>query len=173
MSEEKKSPGFCANRREFLLSGGATAALVMLGATPKPVLAKVKGYPKKKIGSLRKLKEGKPITFTYPDNDAENILVKLGEPAGGGVGPKGDVVAFNTICTHMGGDLTVGGYRSADKAVGPCPFHLSTFDLTRHGMIISGHGTESLPQIDLELDGDDIYAVGVMGLLYGRHSNLG
>ena len=34
-------------------------------------------------------------------------------------------------------------------------------------MVISGHGTESLPQIVLEVQGDDIYAVGVMGLVYG------
>ena len=34
-------------------------------------------------------------------------------------------------------------------------------------MVISGHGTESLPQIVLEIDGDDIYAVGVLGLVYG------
>ena len=34
-------------------------------------------------------------------------------------------------------------------------------------MVVSGHATESLPQIVLEINGDDIYAVGVMGLVYG------
>lgn len=55
---------------------------------------------------------------------------------------------------------------------GPCPIHLTTFDLTRHGMVVSGHATESLPQIVLETEGDDIYAVGVMGLLHNYASNL-
>jgi arsenite oxidase small subunit len=173
MSEENNGSGFCANRRQFLLTGGATVAMVMLGTPPQPVMAQVKGYGRKKIGSVSKLKEGTPVTFFYPDKDAENILVKLGVPAGGGVGPKGDIVAFNGLCTHMGGDLTGNGYKHADKALGPCPFHLSTFDLTRYGMVIAGQGTQTLPQIQLETDGDDIYAVGVMGLLYGRHSNLG
>jgi arsenite oxidase small subunit len=37
---------------------------------------------------------------------------------------------------------------------------------------VSGQAYQSLPQVLLELDGDDIYAVGVMGLLYGRNENL-
>lgn len=173
MSEENSGSGFCANRRQFLLTGGATVAMVMLGTPPRPVMAQVKGYARKKIGSISKLKEGASVTFLYPNKDTENILVRLGVPAGGGVGPKADIVAFNGLCTHMGGDLTGSGYKHADKALGPCSFHLSTFDLTKHGMIIAGHGTQSLPQIQLETEGDDIYAVGVMGLLYGHHSNLG
>lgn len=171
---EKKDGWLCADRRQFLLSGGAVMALTMLGKSAEPVMAKmmVKGYPRKKIGRLSKLRTGKAVTFTYPDDDAENMLVKVGERCGAGVGPKQDVVAFNTLCTHMGGDLT-GQYRHADKAIGACQLHLSSFDVTRYGMIIAGHATESLPQIQLEVEGDDIYAVGVMGLLYGRNNNLG
>ena len=55
---------------------------------------------------------------------------------------------------------------------GPCPTHLTTFDLTRHGIVIAGHATESLPQITLEVQGDDIYASGVLGLVFGRRDNL-
>jgi arsenite oxidase small subunit len=71
----------------------------------------------------------------------------------------------------MGGPLA-GTFKPDDQALGPCPLHQTTFDLTRHGMVISGHGTESLPQILLELDGDAIYAVGMIGLIYGRYDNL-
>jgi arsenite oxidase small subunit len=39
-------------------------------------------------------------------------------------------------------------------------------------MIIGGHATESLPQVLLELEGDNIYAVGMIGLIYGRYDNL-
>ena len=173
MSEDKKTTGACANRREFMVSGGVAAAFVMLGSRPSPAVAQVVGYPRKKIGKLSLLKAGKPITFTYPDEDAENILIKLGEAGGGGIGKDADVVAFNTLCTHMGGSVTDGGYHHEDKVLGPCPFHLSTFDVSRHGMAVSAHATTSLPQIMLEADGDDIYAVGVSGLIYGRHNNLG
>jgi arsenite oxidase small subunit len=49
---------------------------------------------------------------------------------------------------------------------------LTTFDLTKHGMVAAGQATESLPQIVLETNGDDIWATGVMGLIFGYHSNL-
>ncbi len=100
-----------------------------------------------------------------------DMLAKLGVPAGGGVGPDQDIVAFSTLCTHMGGPLA-GTYRGQYKVLGPCPFHLSTFDLIKHGMVVAGQATESLPQIVLEVKGDEIWATGVMGLIYGYHSNL-
>ncbi len=35
-------------------------------------------------------------------------------------------------------------------------------------MVTSGSATEALPQIVLEVDGDEVFAVGVMGLVYGQ-----
>jgi arsenite oxidase small subunit len=162
----------CMSRRQFLLAGGALVALtavpgMVLGAAMKAVQA---SYPRQKVGRLSKLKPGNPLTFNYPFPDVSNILVKLGAPAGGGIGPAQDVVAFNQQCTHMGGPLS-GTYKADHQILGPCPMHLTTFDLTKHGMVITGHATESLPQILLELQGDDIYAVGVMGLIYGYADN--
>lgn len=164
-------------RRQFLsISGGAIAtATILLSGIPgfgtKEVEAVVSKYPRQKIGKISDLKQDMPVSFTYPSKDINNMLVKLGAPAGGGVGPKMDVVAFNPVCTHMGGPMAK-AYNSQYKILGQCPFHQSTFDLTRHGMIISGHATESLPQIQLEVEGDDIYATGIIGLVYGRNSNL-
>lgn len=128
-----------------------------------------KKYARTRIASLSEILDGEPRVFYYPDDDpyGANLLVKLGELAGGGVGPDRDIVAFNQLCTHMGGPLA-GTYNPAQNVLGPCPFHLTTFDLTRHGMVVSGHATESLPQIMLEVEGDAVYAVGVMGLMYGH-----
>ena len=98
-------------------------------------------------------------------------MIKLGRRAGGGIGPEEDVVAFNYTCTHQGGPMQ-GTYQSADKVLGPCPLHLTTYDLARHGILISGQAYQSLPQVLLELDGDDIYAVGIFGLIFGRFENL-
>ncbi len=168
----------CMSRREFLLSGGAAVAVVALEAVPgvafaqgQPQLALRADYPRQRIASLAKLARGKPLEFAYPYKNVSNLLVKLGVPAGGGVGPQQDVVAFNQQCAHMGGPMQ-GTYKDAHQVLGPCPLHLTTFDLTRHGMVVAGHGTESLPQILLELRGDDIYAIGVQGLIYGYSSNL-
>lgn len=159
----------CMSRRHFLLTGGAAVALISLGSFPgsaEAAQALRATYPKQKIASLSALKVGEPLDFNYPYPDVRNILVKLGVPAGAGIGADHDIVAFNQQCTHMGGPLD-GTYKPAHQVLGPCPLHLTTFDLTRHGMVASGHATESLPQIVLEVQGDDVYAVGVMGLVYG------
>ena len=80
------------------------------------------------------------------------------------------MVALNSFCTHQGMALT-GQFKAAEGIVGPCPLHWTIFDMTRHGMVVAGHATLGLPQITLELDGDDIYATGVMGLIFGYHDN--
>ncbi len=166
------------SRRNFLLTSGATTATVMVVLNAGPGLAQqvpatVATYPRKLVARLGELKQDVPVDFTYPDEGAyaESMLVKLGVPAGGGIGPGRDIVAFNYTCTHQGGPMS-GTYQAGDKALGPCPLHLSTYDLTRHGILISGQAYQSLPQVLLELDGDDIYAVGIFGLMFGRYDNL-
>ncbi len=168
-------PGL-VSRRRFLLTGGLTTAVVMVGVpglagaeTP----AIVATYPRKYIARLSSLVVDEPVDFRYPDEGeySESMLVRLGVRAGGGIGPDRDVVAFSYTCTHQGGPLD-GTYQAADKALGPCPMHLTTFDLVRHGIFISGQAYQSLPQVLLELEGDEIHAVGMFGLIYGRFDNL-
>ena len=177
-SEQKVSElPFCQSRRQFLLAGGTAISIIALGdlawATGKGLALQRATYPRKLVGRVSRLKADQPVYFQYPwsDFNSTNMLVKLGVPAGGGVGPDQDIVAFSTLCTHMGGPLA-GTYRGQYKVLGPCPFHLSTFDLIKHGMVVAGQATESLPQIVLEVKGDEIRATGVMGLIYGYHSNL-
>ena len=168
------------SRRQFLLTSGAATAtttvmVVLNPGTPQAsqVPAMVATYPRKLIARLSDLKDDQPVDFTYPDEGAfsQSMLVKLGVEAGGGIGPARDVVAFNYTCTHQGGPLA-GTYKADTKSLGACPLHLSTYDLTRHGILIAGQAYQSLPQVLLELDGDDIYAVGIFGLIFGRYDNL-
>ena len=164
------------DRRQFLLTSGIATTVVMVGVpglAQSQTPAVVATYPRKFITTLSSLNVDEPFDFEYPDEGeyAESILVRLGREAGGGIGPNKDVVAFNYTCTHQGGPLQ-GTYQAADKALGPCPLHLTTFDLTRYGIFISGQAYQSLPQVLLELDGDEIYAVGMFGLIYGRFDNL-
>ncbi|MGQ0685470.1 arsenate reductase (azurin) small subunit [Bradyrhizobium sp.] len=168
--------GHCVSRRRLLLTGGAAVTLIALNGIQDrgdaaPLHALKADYPRQGIGKVSALRPGSPIEFAYPYATVSNILVKLDVPAGGGVGPAQDIVAFNQVCTHMGGPLH-GSYKKEHQILGPCQLHLTTFDLTRHGMVVSGHATESLPQIVLETVGDDIYAVGVMGLVYGYAANV-
>ncbi|MBP88647.1 MAG: arsenate reductase (azurin) small subunit [Planctomycetaceae bacterium] len=184
MQEEHGSPTDrpCVSRRRFLLtSSGATVTSIVLASQfsktgfGEELLAQVAAYERKKVASLRDLKVDTPAPIFYPfdatDLNSLAFIVKLGVPASGGVGPNSDIVAFNTLCTHVGGDLsgTDKTYLKEHKILGPCPLHLTTFDLRRHGMVVAGHATQSLPQVVLEADGNDIYATGILGLIYGKH----
>ncbi|MCU7891705.1 MAG: arsenate reductase (azurin) small subunit [Candidatus Thiodiazotropha sp. (ex Ustalcina ferruginea)] len=169
------------NRRQFLMySGSAAAAASTISISLFPgqaqAKARVVGYPRKLVAKLSQLKENKPLDFNYPDDGPNTscFVVKMdGAKAGSGIGSQRDVVGFSYLCTHQGGYLT-GKYQAVGehRVLGQCPLHLSTYDLTRHGIIISGQAYQSIPQVLLELDGDDIYAVGMMGLIFGRNENL-
>ena len=183
--ESAKEHGKCMlNRRKFLMYSGGTAAaastisITLFAGTAQAEKrqASVQGYPRKKIAKLSELKDHQPIDFNYPDDGkhSQAMIVKMGDvQAGGGVGAKHDVVAFSYVCTHQGGPLN-GSYKHVgdQRVMGQCPLHLSTYDLRRHGIIVSGQAYQSLPQVLLEVEGDDVYAVGIMGLLFGRQQNV-
>jgi hypothetical protein len=124
------------------------------------------GYPRRRSAASRRSRRVCRSNSAYPYPDVKNILVKLGAKAGGGVGGRAMSSPSTSSARTWAGRWTA-PTRTQHQALGPCPLHLTTFDLTRHGMVISGHATESLPQIVLEMQGDDIYAVGVQGLVYG------
>ncbi|NQY34332.1 MAG: arsenate reductase (azurin) small subunit [Alteromonadaceae bacterium] len=159
----------CVSRRNFLLAGASTFVLSTMPGMAHAFKLIVKEHSPLRVASLSQLTEGNPVEFMFPlDNPMSSFtLVKLGERGAGGVGKDQDIVAFSNLCTHMGGPLN-GSYKAKHKVLGPCPLHLTTFDLTRHGMVVSGHATQTLPQARLEIMGDDVYITGVMGLIYGQ-----
>ena len=170
------------SRRDFLKASAVAAGGIGVLAFPaglNRVLADISPgvqrltdtYPEVMIGKISKLSEGQPVDFRYPLEAQTNLMVKLGVPANGGVGPSGDIVAFSYLCSHMGCPLT-GLYNKEHKMLGPCPCHYSRFDLAKGGLLILGQATQSLPQILLETRGDDIYATGVTGLVYGYWNNV-
>lgn len=164
----------CVSRRKFLFLGAATVGTITLASLlPGRIFtAEVAAYEGKKIRTLNSLVVGEPVEFSYPweHPNCVSYLIKLGTPAGGGIGPDQDIVAFNTLCTHMGISLR-NTYKTEHQVLGPCPAHLTTFDLTRHGMVVAGHATQGLPQVTLEARGNDIYATGIMALIYGFSDN--
>ncbi|MDZ7850169.1 MAG: arsenate reductase (azurin) small subunit [Halodesulfurarchaeum sp.] len=128
-------------------------------------------YPRIHVGSVDDLSEGAVETFSYPLQGASNFLTRIDGEAWGGVGPNNDIVAYNSLCTHMG--CSVIGQVSPDREMaGPCPCHYTTFDLSKGGLVISGAATMDLPQVRLDVDDGDIYATGVDGLVYGYRNNL-
>jgi arsenite oxidase small subunit len=163
-------------RRQFLRGGtaaavGAAAAAVGRGeakaaAVPNAALV---SYPVNRLANLADLKVDAPVDVAYPDADAPGVLLKLGRPVPGGVGPEGDVVGFTTLCPHKGYPLR---YDARDRTLS-CPGHYSRFDPEKGGLEIWGHATQNLPQYALRVDEKgDVYAEGVDELLYSRLSNV-
>ncbi len=160
------------SRRRFLQAatiGGASIAMLSIPGCGS-MMARTTSLPRQLVATLDQLVDDKPVGIRFPDRKSRCMMIKLGVPAGGGVGPDKDIVAFSASCPHMGTPL-LGGYNAKHKGMGPCPSHLTRFDLTRYGIVVSGHATESLPQILLEVENGNIYATGIRGLLYGRSSN--
>jgi arsenite oxidase small subunit len=182
-------------RREFLLIGVAGGAVVAVGVIvplsqmgeteqaasdggststtttlPQPPTAVVGFFPKVRVASVAEVSSSEPIKFDYPLEGQQNILVKLDTPVSYGVGPDEDIVSFSSICTHMG--CVLDEYMPEHNALGPCPCHFSTFDLANNGMVTLGQATQNLPQVLLSVENDDIYATGVIRLVYGFADTL-
>jgi len=169
-------------RREFLFLGGATGAVVAIGVLVPIGLASretaagdqagavVGFFPRTRVASLAELEEGVPVPFDDPQVGQSTMLVKMGEPVIGRVGPDGDIVAFSRLCTHMG--CAISEYQHEYKILGPCPCHYSTFDLVHGGMVTLGQATQNLPQLLLSVDDDAVYANGVFRLVYGFDNTL-
>ncbi len=184
------------SRREFLIgavAGGAAASVAILvpvgltewtgdGDPPAdgngppvdggdPPAVAIATFQRYRIAALSDLIPGEPFDFEYPLKGQSIFAVKLGARAGGGVGDDGDIVAYSYSCTHMGCPL-VGLYKDEHKILGPCGCHFTTFDLTRHGVVVLGQATQNLPQITLDIADGHLYATGVMGLIYGYRGTL-
>lgn len=128
-------------------------------------------YPRVLVGSVDDLSEGDVEMFNYPLEGTRNFLTRIDGKAWGGVGPESDIVAYNSLCTHMG--CSVEGNVSPDQEMaGPCSCHYTTFDLSKSGLVVSGAATTDLPQVRLDVEDGDIYATGIDGLVYGYRNNL-
>lgn len=169
------------SRRDFLKMGGTGAATagaaIAGGGLLSPALAEaaetgstILPYPINKVANAKKLAVNKPVSFTYPDKSSPCVLVRMGHAVPGGVGPKSDIVAYSTLCTHMGCPVS---YDTGSRDF-KCPCHFSVFDSEKTGQMVTGQATENLPRILLSYDAKsgDVKAVGVDGLIYGRQSNI-
>lgn len=161
-------------RRQFLRGAGmgmasaAAAAVVAQPARAAPGQALI-NYPSNRLANIADLTVNEPFDTVYPDDAAPGVLLKLGTPVDGGIGPNQDIVGFTTICPHKGFPMA---FDASDKTLN-CPGHYSRFDCEKGGQQIWGHATQNLPQYILRVDDKgDIYAEGLDELLYGRLSNV-
>ena len=143
--------------------GSAEAATGEVGRTTLP-------YEPKLVARANQLKDNVPVAFAFPDEASPCSLVKMGRPVPGGVGPNRDIVAYSTLCTHMGCPVSYDGATRTFR----CPCHFSVFDAELAGQMVCGQATENLPQVTLRYNEKTgaVTAVAVDGLIYGRQSNV-
>ena len=167
-----KIPPQKPSRRRFIAAGCTTLSTSLVTElVPSMAVAAAapgKTYPRIDIVPIDALKDEVPVAFNYPDPSSPALLLQLREPAAGGIGPDRRVVAYSRLCTHKGCPVA---YRPERKLF-ICPCHWSSFDPAKSGQMVIGQGSESLPQIALELNAKTIQAVGVTGLIFGRETNI-
>ena len=169
------------SRRIFLKSSGGAAAAagaaasVLLpttaeAATPASSTATILQYPKRAVGKATGMPLNQAVNFSYPDASSPCVAIRMGNAVPGGVGPNRDIVAYSSLCTHMGCPVT---YEGGTKTL-KCGCHFSIFDPENGGQMVCGQATEDLPKVLLDYDArtDSIAAVGVDGLIYGRQANI-
>ena len=170
MSKKQTRPGPNMNRRQ-LLSLGAMAGLAAgagSGSAPKAEAATTAEFPKVSLASLADLEPGAEIDFEYPDENSPAVLLRLDGPVEGGIGPDQSIVAYSILCTHKGCPVSY----NAEQKMLICPCHWSSFDPAKRGRMIIGQASQGLPQITLRIESGMVEAVGVEGLIYGRHTNI-
>jgi Rieske Fe-S protein len=101
----------------------------------------------RRVAMLGDVPVGGVLTFAYPGEQDDCVLVRTGER---------ELLAYSQKCTH----LSCAVRPLVDRGVIHCPCHEGYFDL-RSGRPIAGPPQRPLPVIRVELRGDEIYATGV------------
>ncbi|MBU8908320.1 ubiquinol-cytochrome c reductase iron-sulfur subunit [Desertibacillus haloalkaliphilus] len=137
------------NRRAFLKT--AVGASVALGVATIPFSVRaVLGFDEDEkerveIAKMEDLPKGSSKTFYYPEDEAA-LLVHTAN---------GDLVAYNSSCTHLMCPVTY----EKEKDILLCPCHKGYFDINT-GHPVAGPPQRELPLIEIEVENGVVYAVG-------------
>jgi len=100
-----------------------------------------------RVASLRDVPRGSAVVFHYPGEHDPCLLIHTAD---------GALLAYSQKCTH----LSCAVVPRLEAGVLHCPCHEGYFDL-RTGRNLAGPPPRPLPRIELEVDGDDVYAIAV------------
>jgi len=159
------------SRRRFLkYVGGVAVGAAGLAACEFPGSSQQAptSFGETSIAKIKDLKVGQVTSAKYPDDKSPILIFKLGQRVPDGVGADGDIVAYSSICTHLGCAVA---WRPETKVLS-CPCHFSSFDPARGGLMVMGQATANLPQVILKVKDQDLVATGIRGLIWGRQTNL-
>lgn len=138
-------------RRDFAKFVVLTSGAFVLGqgwiAAESLIRSRRPAPPRLRVASLSELAPGSATVFRYPAEDDPCLLIRM---------PDGELVAYSQKCTH----LSCAVVPHVEEGVIHCPCHEGYFDLAT-GTNIAGPPPRPLPVIELEIEGDEVYAVRV------------
>lgn len=131
----------------FALTSGAFAAGQGWIAAQHLLRARRPAPPRTRVASLSGVAVGSAVMFRYPGEHDPCLLLRPDAAT---------LVAFSQACTH----LSCAVVPNFAEGTLLCPCHHGFFDL-RTGRNVSGPPPRPLPKIELEVVGDEVFAVGV------------
>ena len=139
-----------ASRRGFLTFLMACSAALFLATVPfarRFVGRREEHFPKMALGKVIDIPLGESRPFFYPGKDNPALLVHL---------PNGEWRAYEGTCTHL--SCVVYWDVASERLI--CPCHNAAFAVET-GAVLMGPPRRPLPNIELSVEGDAIYAVGI------------
>jgi Rieske Fe-S protein len=139
-------------RRDFVkflvLTSGAFVAGQAWIAAEGLVRARRPPPGRKRIAALSELPPGSAMVFAYPERHDPCLLIRT---------RGGELLAYDQRCTH----LSCAVVPRLDEGILHCPCHEGIFDLAT-GRNLAGPPPRPLPRIELEVAGDEVFAIGVV-----------
>ena len=139
-----------ASRRGFLTFLAACSVALFLASVPfarRFVGSREEHFPKVALGRVTDIPLGESRPFFYPGKDDPALLIHL---------PNGEWRAYEGTCTHL--SCVVYWDVASERLV--CPCHNAAFAIET-GAVLMGPPRYPLPRIELSVEGDTIYAVGI------------
>lgn len=139
-----------ASRRGFLTFLMACSAALFLATLPfarRFLGHREERFPKVALGRVTDLPRGEARVFAYPGKDNPALLVHL---------PNGEWRAYEGTCTHL--SCVVYWDAASERLI--CPCHNAAFAVET-GAVLMGPPRQPLPRIELSVEGEAIYAVGI------------
>ncbi len=139
------------SRRElvkFVVLTSGAFAVGQLWILARALFRRVRPAPEPQpIAAVEELPVGGAKTFAYPEAETTRLLVRTG--------PK-SFVAYDQRCTHLQCPVVP----AVERGKLHCPCHNGWFDL-HTGEPAGGPPQRRLPRVDLEIRGEQVFAVGV------------
>jgi len=131
----------------FLMAGSAALFLATVPFARRFLWPNEKQFPKLELLRVTDMPPGGALPFSYPGKDDPALLVHLAN---------GEWRAYGGMCTHLG--CVVYWDTASERLV--CPCHNAAFE-SEAGAVLMGPPRRPLPRIDLNIEGERIYAVGM------------